>query len=118
MAASKAAIEADKNKDVVAPNDNTVKVDWNGDVVPAGPWYDHKLFTIGDFEVKAKEVAIGTGTIVIIVIVSCGICSFISYRKRKSIAIHARRLSSVARRASSRIASSVRSYSIKSITGI
>ena len=99
-AASKAAIELQKNGGAVKPTDDTKKVDWNGDVVPDGPWYDHKLFSIGDFKVTGKTAAIGSGTIIAIAFVSCGICSFISYRKRKTIAIHARRLSSVATRAS------------------
>jgi len=84
-------------------------VDWNGDVIPDGPWFDHKLFSIGDFDVTGKDAAIGTGTLVAIILVAVGICSIISYRKRKSIAIHARRLSSVAMRVSSRVASSFRS---------
>jgi hypothetical protein len=87
LKASKAAKEAKDNQD--ANNDTTPRVDWNGDAVPAGPWYDNKLFSVGDFEVTGKTAAIGTGAIVAIIVVSCAVCSFISYRERKSIKIQA-----------------------------
>ena len=54
-----------------------------------GPWYDKKLLSIGDLDITVKHAGIGTGTTVAIILVAVGICTFISYRKRKTIAVHA-----------------------------
>lgn len=66
------------------------KVSWNGEEIPPGPWYDHHLFTVADFDVKVKE---GSGTVIFILVV-VGICAYVICRKRKRIAIEVRRLSS------------------------
>ena len=37
-------------------NDNEKKVSWDGEVISTDkPWYDQKLFSIGDFKVDAGE---------------------------------------------------------------
>jgi hypothetical protein len=77
-------------------NDTDVKTNWEGEVVPDGPWYDKELFNIGGTSITAGDAAIGSGVLIIIIIVVVLICLFISYRKRKEIAAGARRLSSYA----------------------
>ena len=76
-------------------NDNSQKqkINWDGHVVPEGPWYDKTIMTIDGTPIKTKEVLIGTGGIIAIVLITMAILSYISYRKRKAIAIVAKRLS-------------------------
>lgn len=61
------------------------------------PWFDKKLFSIGDFKVNAGEAAQASGGLMIVLGIIIGICMAISYRKRHKIAHEARRLSSVVR---------------------
>ena len=62
-------------------------VNWDGEVhSKVEPWYDKKLFSIGDFNFTLGGAAISTGTIVGIALAVFAICSYISWRKRKEIA--------------------------------
>lgn len=88
-------------------NPNGSKINWEGEEIPEGPWIDRELFKIGDISITNKDVVIGTGTIIIIVLVVFGICSYISWRKRKEIAQGVRRLSTAVRRLSTRIRKSI-----------
>jgi len=104
-----AIIEEELDNQVLIETDpNSTKVNWDGEEIPEGPWIDRELFKIGDISVTNKDVVVGSGTIVIIVIVVFSVCAFISWRKRKEIAIQARRASTYLRRASSKIAIRIR----------
>ena len=61
--------------------------------MPSGSWYDKTLFTIDSHNVTVKELLIGVGTIVGIIIAAISICLLISYCNRKKIAEAGRRMS-------------------------
>jgi len=77
-----------------------VATNWDNEVIPAGKWFDRKVFSIGDFEVTFFGLAVGAGGLAAIIIVLSCICCCISYRKRHAIADGARRASSAVRRGS------------------
>lgn len=91
----------------IKTNTTKVKTNWDGEVIPEGPWVDKELFCVGDACVTAGDAVIGTATLIIIILVVVAICMFISYRKRKEIAAGARRLSSYAVRASQKLRASM-----------
>lgn len=78
----------------VKANNTEVKTNWEGEVVPKGPWYDKELFNIGGTSVTAGDVAVGTVILIIVILIVVAVCMFISWRKRKEIAAGVRRLSS------------------------
>lgn len=84
----------------IKKNDSDTKTNWEGEVIPPGPWIDKELFCVGETCVTAGDAVIGTGVLIVIILVVVAICAFISWRKRKEIAAGARRLSSYAVRAS------------------
>jgi hypothetical protein len=47
------------------------------------PWIDKVLFKIGNVEITVKDVVIGAGGIVGIVLGSVAVCAIISWWKRK-----------------------------------
>merc|ERR1712166_1127679 len=78
--------------------DDEQKVSWDGEVIAANkPWFDKKLFAIGDFEVNAGEAAQASGGLMITIGIAIGICMAIAHRKRHKIAVEVRRMSSVVR---------------------
>lgn len=82
-------------------------MNWEGEVIPDGPWVDKELFCVGDNCVTAGDAVIGTGVLIVIILIVVAICAFISWRKRKEIAAGARRLSSYAVRASQKLRASM-----------
>jgi len=84
----------------IKPNTTETKTNWEGEVVPDGPWYDKELFSLGGVDVTAGDAAIGTGVLIAIILIVVAICMFISWRKRKEIAAGVRRMSSAAGRLS------------------
>lgn len=72
------------------------------------PWIDKVLFKIGNVEITVKDVVIGAGGIVGIVLGSVAVCAIISWWKRKQIAEGARRASQAVRRASQSIRNTIR----------
>lgn len=73
-------------------------MNWEGEVVPEGPWLDKTLFSVGDTDITNEHVVLGSSTIVIIIIVIVAVCCGVSWWKRKSIANQARRASTWIRR--------------------
>jgi hypothetical protein len=93
-------------------NNGTVdsNINWDGVVVPDGPFIEQVVFKIGNFDVTGQDVFIGSGAVVIIIVILVGICCYCSYRKRERIAIEAKRASYHLRKMSHRVR---RSMSIK-----
>ena len=71
----------------------TDKVNWEGDKIPDGPWFEKELFMVGGMKVTNKHAVVGGSTVLIIILVVVGVCCIISYYKRKEIAEGGRRLS-------------------------
>ena len=77
---------------------------WDGEKVnKTDKWYDKKLFSIGDFDVTTGDVAIGSGTLALIIVVSVLIFMYISWRNRKKIAATAVRVSIAVRKSTKKI---------------
>lgn len=76
-----------------------VVVNWDGEVVPDGPWLDREAFTIGDTVITNQDVVVGSSSTMLLLILIGAICCYCCFRKRKRIAIEARRASMAVRRA-------------------
>ena len=61
------------------------RTNWDGIDIKRGPWIDNKLFKVGNYNVTYKEVAIGSGAIVLIFIFVIALCCFVSYKKREAL---------------------------------
>ena len=82
-------------------------MNWDGNTVEAGKWYNEVLFTVWGLEIDVKEaIAVGGGLLVLIIIVSL-LCVYCSWRKREAIGEGARRLSTVVVRGASQIRKSI-----------
>ena len=78
------------------------KINWEGQIVPEGPWLEKTLITIGSTEIKNEHVVWGSGIIIAIIILSVLICFAVSWWKRKFIVTQARRASTWVRRSLNR----------------
>ena len=82
-------------------------VNWDGEVVDDS-WFNREAFTIGDLVITNKEVTQVSGVTIAIIIISVLVCVAISYRKRKRIAIEARRASEFVRRSTRKVRMSIK----------
>ena len=62
-----------------------IKVNWDGQQIPSGKW-NNELFKIGDRSITTGEVAFGSTTLVIFILIVVNIVLFILWKKRKPIA--------------------------------
>jgi hypothetical protein len=89
-------------------DEDEVRINWDNEVVPKGPWIETELFQIGDYTVTNKDVVVGTTVIIVMVVIAVVICLFISYRKRKRIMIEAARASFMIKKATHSIRRSIK----------
>ena len=66
----------------------------------AEPWFDDKMFKVDDFSFTIGDAVLVTTLIIVFSSIGFAISSFIAWRKRKAIAVGARRLSNSFKRAS------------------
>ena len=71
------------------------RVDWEGQPVKSGAWYDAELFKIGSLSVTAKEVGLSSGIIALLIFIGVCCCCFTCYKKKDDIEEGARRASTV-----------------------
>ena len=77
-----ATVIDDNNQDLR----NKEKYTWEGKLIPRGIWYDQTLFTIGGYNISAKNLLLGGGAIAgIVIAIIVAICCACSYWKRKAI---------------------------------
>ena len=94
-------------------------VNWDGEVISkVEPWYDEKLFSIGDFDFTLGGAAISSGAIVGIALAVFAVCSYISWKKRKALAEGAVAVRASFRRGSAKLRASLRKSFGKGEVGI
>lgn len=94
--------------ELFVPVDDSVlpdtKIDVDGNVVSQGErWGDETAFTLGGTDITKEQAATASGVMVALIIVVVLMCCFFSYIERKKIAAEGRRLSTVVRRASTKL---------------
>ena len=99
------AVSVAYNKNEVTTNDEWVNRD--GEVIPAGKWYDKVLFTIGDTEITVGQTMGGAAAIIVLIIIAALACVYCTWRKREAIVDGARRMSTVVVRGASQIRKSL-----------
>lgn len=52
-------------------NTDQPKLNWDNEEVPSGPWYEKAVFNLDSHTVTVKEILIGAGTIIGIIIAVC-----------------------------------------------
>lgn len=70
----------------IADSGTGQKVNWDGEVVPDGPWLEKTLLTIGDAEITNEHVVVGSGVLIAVIILAVLACFLVSWWKRKYIA--------------------------------
>lgn len=84
-----------------------VRVNWDGQEIQAGRWYDKKLFSVWGLEIDVKEAIAISGGLLVLIIIIATLCCYCSWRKREAIGEGARRLSTVVSRGASQIRRSI-----------
>mmetsp|Transcript_15725 Transcript_15725/g.24156 ORF Transcript_15725/g.24156 Transcript_15725/m.24156 type:complete len:133 (+) Transcript_15725:874-1272(+) len=83
------------------------KVNWDGEIIPDGPWLSKEVISIGDVTLTNEDLVVGSSTTVIILLILQAVCMYASYRKRKRITVEIRRASEFIRRTSSYLRHSI-----------
>lgn len=89
------------------PTSEDVVVNWDGEVIDDS-WFSREVFTIGDTVITNKEVTQVSGITIAIIIIIVLVCMAISFRKRKRIAMEARRASEFVRRSTRKLRMSIK----------
>lgn len=82
-------------------------MNWDGQTVEAGKWYNEVLFTVWGLEIDAKEVIAISGGLLVLIVIIAVLCCYCSWRKRDAIQEGARRMSTVVSRGASQIRRSI-----------
>ena len=84
-------------------------MNWDGEVVntKAGTWRKQEAFRIGDTVITNEAVTAVSTTTIVIIIICVAIFLFISYRKRETIVVGARKLSIAVRRTTKKLRATI-----------
>jgi ATP/ADP translocase len=89
------------------PTSEDVVVNWDGEVIDDS-WFSREAFTIGNTVITNKEVTQVSGITIVIIVIIVVVCMVVSFRKRKRIAMEARRASEFVRRSTRKLRMSIK----------